>query len=171
MAAQVFFGGERQLRQLVEAGDVVGLQAGGVEDGPVVGAVVVGVADRVAQPGLLQGAQFVGGGGLDRVERRRAGAGRWAWSAPQVLVEEVFDDGHDLDGGPLPGLAAAQRQLAVSGSGQQVVGAVGAGGAQRLVQQQGLGGRDDAVVVAVQEQERWGGGPDEVDRVGVGMAP
>jgi len=89
-----------------------------------------------------------------------------AWSAPQMLVEEVFDDGHDLAGGPLLGLAAGQRQLAVSGSGQQVAGAVGAGGDQRLVQQFGLGGGDDAVVVAVQQQERWGGRMGEVGGVG-----
>jgi hypothetical protein len=55
VVTQVLFGGERQLRQLIEAGDVAGLQAGRVEDGPVVRAVVVGVADRMAQPDLLQG--------------------------------------------------------------------------------------------------------------------
>jgi hypothetical protein len=70
----------------------------------------------------------------------------------------------------LPGLCAAACQPAVSGAGQQVAGAVGACRAQGLVQGQGLGGRDDAVIVAVQEQERGGAGPDQVDRVGFGGA-
>lgn len=41
----------------------------------------------------------------------------WPWSALQVVAEEVFDDGHDLHGGPLPGLPAAACQPAVSGAG------------------------------------------------------
>ena len=88
-------------------------------------------------------------------------------SAPHRPVEELLDKVMYLNGGPL----SAWRLLSDIipwPARQQVVGAVRAGGAQRAVQREGLGGRDDAVVVTVQEQERWRVRPDQVDRVGVG---
>src|SRR5712691_11391646 len=93
---------------------------------------------------------------LDRLEPETATSGS---SASQVIVEKILDDGHHLHGGPLPGLRAVTCEPAVPGAGQQIAGAVSAGRAQGFVQGQSLSGRDDAVIVAVQEQERGGTGP------------
>jgi hypothetical protein len=86
-------------------------------------------------------------------------------SVVQVIAEEVFDDGHNLHGCPLTGLGAAEGQSAVPGAYQQVPRAVGACGAQGLVQLQGLRGRDDAVIVAV--QSRNAGAPGRTRSIGL----
>src|SRR5690349_13275336 len=123
-----------------------------------------GAACRAAGP--------VAGRAVDRSRRSRWARGRpaeadsSAWSAPQVLVEEVSDDAQQSGRGPQPGLPTIERQVPMPGTGENVACAGRAGGAQRAMQLRGLVGRDDAVVVAVQQQEWRGGRMDEVGRVG-----
>ena len=66
--AQVLLGGEGELRQVGEGFQVVRLYAGLVELAPVVGDVVVGMLERPAQAGQLQGGDFVAAGVLDGVK-------------------------------------------------------------------------------------------------------
>ena len=108
-------------------------------------------------PGNLTDGTFLWPEGLTHYVRDHA-VRICTWSAPQLLVKEDFDRGQDLDGGPLLGLSAGERQLAVSSPGQHVTSAVDASADQRTVQQSGLDGRDDSVVVSVQQQERRAAG-------------
>jgi hypothetical protein len=65
--------------------------------------------------------------------RRQAGV-RLGASGPQSPVEELGDQRQHRHGGPLAGLAAAERQYPVARAGQQVLGAVRPGVPQRPVQ-------------------------------------
>ena len=66
--AQVGLLAERELGQILQADQVVGMNAGVPALGPVGSDVVVGVAHRPAQPFELQAAQLVRARGLDRFQ-------------------------------------------------------------------------------------------------------
>jgi hypothetical protein len=65
---QVSFGGEREPGQIVERPDVIGLDAGLIEAGPVVSDVLVCVADGTGESRGLHGAELVKTRGLDGFE-------------------------------------------------------------------------------------------------------
>ena len=82
VVAQIGLAGGRELREVGQLAAVVGVHAGGVERGPVVRHVVVGVPQRPLQALELQRAQLVDAHPLGRVEQRRVGRraqppGRW----------------------------------------------------------------------------------------------
>ena len=68
VGAQVGLGGEGELGKVGQRAQVVGRDAGGVERGPVVGDVVVDMAQRALQAGELQGRDLVARGDLDGLE-------------------------------------------------------------------------------------------------------
>ena len=71
VVAQVALRGEGEPGEVGQLAAVVGMHAGRVERAPVVGDVVVGVAQRPPQPLQLQGPQLVERGALDRIQRFR----------------------------------------------------------------------------------------------------
>ena len=73
VVAQVGLARGRELRQVGQLAAVVGVHAGGVEGGPVVRHVLVGVPQRPLQPLELQGAQLVDAHPLRGVERGGVG--------------------------------------------------------------------------------------------------
>jgi len=98
--AQRLLRGERQLGQVGEVPHVVGVHAGGVERGLVVGNVGVGMPDRPFEPVKLERAQFVKGSALDRLNVRIRGNG--------LRHGRTFSQSRNR-GPPRPEAAAAQK--------------------------------------------------------------
>ncbi len=71
VVAQVLLGGEGELGEVGEGLQIVGMDAGGVELGAVMGHAVVDAMQRPFQPFDLQRGQLVARGGLDRLRQVR----------------------------------------------------------------------------------------------------